>query len=221
MASHPPASQQRHALAVSRAPASVPAAASHRVPPPRKRPNTYWRSRAYLTATEVESLIRMAKRLGRHGHRDATMIQLAYRHGLRVAELIALRWDQVDLRNGLLHARRQKHGLPSTHPLYGVELRALRQLVWMYPDTPSVFVTERKGPMTDSTFRKIIARAGARAQLGFPVHPHMLRHATGFKLANDGHDTRAIQHYLGHKNIQYTVRYTELSAQRFTAFWPD
>ena len=87
--------------------------------------------------------------------------------------------------------------------------------------TPYVFVTERKGPMTDSTFRKIVARAGARAQLGFPVHPHMLRHATGFKLANDGHATRAIQHYLGHKNIQYTVRYTELSAQRFTAFWPD
>jgi site-specific recombinase XerD len=221
MASHPPASQPRHARAMSRAPVSVPAAPSQRVSPPRKRPNTYWRSREYLTATEVESLISMAKRLGRHGHRDATMIQLAYRHGLRVAELIALRWDQVDLRNGLLHVRRRKNGLPSTHPLYGVELRALRQLARAYPDTPYVFVTERKSPMTDSTFRKIVARAGAKAQLGFPVHPHMLRHATGFKLANDGHDTRAIQHYLGHKNIQYTVRYTELSAQRFTAFWPD
>ena len=206
---------------MSRAPASVPAAAFHRVPPPRKRPNTYWRSREYLTAAEIERLISMAKRLGRHGHRDATMIQLAYRHGLRVAELIALRWDQVDLRNGLLHVRRRKNGLPSTHPLYGVELRALRQLARAYPDTPYVFVTERKSPMTDSTFRKIVARAGAKAQLGFPVHPHMLRHATGFKLANDGHDTRTIQYYLGHKNIQYTVRYTELSAQRFTAFWPD
>jgi len=149
------------------------------------------------------------------------MIQLAYRHGLRVAELIALRWDQVDLRDGLLHVRRRKNGVSSTHPLYGVELRALRQVAREYPDTPYVFVTERKGPFTDSTFRKIVARAGAAAQLGFPVHPHMLRHATGFKLANDGHDTRAIQHYLGHKNIQYTVRYTELSAQRFTAFWPD
>lgn len=221
MASHPPASPRRHGPAVSRTPASIPDAASHRVPPPRKRPNTYWRSREYLTAAEVESLTSMAKRLGRHGHRDATMIQLAYRHGLRVAELIALRWDQVDLRDGLLHVRRRKNGLPSTHPLYGVELRALRQLAREYPDTPYVFVTERKGPMTDSTFRKIVARAGAKAQLGFPVHPHMLRHATGFKLANDGHDTRAIQHSLGHKNIQYTVRYTELSAQRFTAFWSD
>lgn len=84
-----------------------------------------------------------------------------------------------------------------------------------------MFVTERHGPLTDSTFRKIVARAGEAAQLGFPVHPHMLRHATGFKLANDGHDTRAIQHYLGHTNIQHTVRYTELSAQRFQAFWSD
>ena len=84
-----------------------------------------------------------------------------------------------------------------------------------------MFVTERKGPLTDSAFRKIVARAGAAAGLDFPVHPHMLRHATGFKLANDGQDTRAIQHYLGHKNIQHTVRYTELSSDRFKEFWDD
>jgi integrase len=110
-----------------RAPATVAGTAPHRVLPPRKRPNTYWRSREYLTPAEVDLLIGTAKRLGRHGHRDATMIQLAYRHGLRVAELIALRWDQVDLRDGLLHVHRCKHGLSSTHPLYGVELRSLRQ----------------------------------------------------------------------------------------------
>jgi site-specific recombinase XerD len=84
-----------------------------------------------------------------------------------------------------------------------------------------VFVTERKGPLTDSGFRKIVARAGKMAGLDFPVHPHMLRHSTGFKLANDGQDTRAIQHYLGHKNIQHTVRYTELSSDRFKEFWDD
>ena len=221
MTRHPAASQPHPTPAATLAPAPGPDAATHRVPPPRKRPNTYWRRREYLTAAEVDILIDRAKRLGRHGHRDATMIRLAYRHSLRVAELIALRWDQVDLRDGLLHVHRRKNGLPSTHPLYGVELRALRQLARAYPDTPYVFVTERKGPMTDSTFRKIVARAGIKAQLGFPVHPHMLRHATGFKLANDGQDTRAIQHYLGHKKIQYTVRYTELSAQRFRAFWSD
>ncbi len=69
--------------------------------------------------------------------------------------------------------------------------------------------------------RKLLTRAGEKAELSFPVHPHMLRHACGFKLANDGQDTRAIQHYLGHKNIQHTVRYTELSAGRFNDFWSD
>jgi type 1 fimbriae regulatory protein FimB/type 1 fimbriae regulatory protein FimE len=88
-------------------------------------------------------------------------------------------------------------------------------------DAPYVFVSERKAPLTDSAFRKIVARAGVAAELGMPVHPHMLRHSTGFKLANDGQDTRAIQHYLGHKNIQHTVGYTQLSAQRFNGFWQD
>jgi type 1 fimbriae regulatory protein FimE len=86
---------------------------------------------------------------------------------------------------------------------------------------PNIFTTERRAAMTDSSVRKIIARAGDRAQLGVPVHPHMLRHACGFKLANEGHDTRAIQHYLGHRNIQHTVRYTELAADRFKLFWRD
>ena len=82
-------------------------------------------------------------------------------------------------------------------------------------------MTERKSPITGDTVRKIISRAGEVAQLGFSVHPHMLRHSTGFKLANDGQDTRSIQHYLGHKNIQNTVRYTEMAATRFKGFWSD
>lgn len=75
--------------------------------------------------------------------------------------------------------------------------------------------------MTVSNVRKILARAGQEARLPFPVHPHMLRHGCGFKLANDGHDTRAVQHYLGHRNIQHTVRYTELASGRFNHFWND
>ncbi len=188
---------------------------------PKRHKNTDVRTREYLTEQEVDLLIGAAKKTGRHGHRDATLILLTYRHGLRVSELVSLRWEQIDLKQGLLHVNRAKNGAPSTHPLRGPEIRALRRLQRDYPDTPYIFVTERKGPLTTSTVRKLITRAGQNAGISFPVHPHMLRHACGFKLANDGHDTRAVQHYLGHKNIQHTVKYTELTSKRFDKFWND
>lgn len=191
-----------------------------KVPPSRQR-NKDVRAREHLTPDEVEQLTKAAKRVGRHGHRDATLILLAFRHGLRVSELVALRWDQVDLKQGVMHVSRLKNGVNATHPLRGPELRSLRKLKRDYPDTPYLFVSERKGPVTASNVRKIVSRAGENAKLGMPIHPHMLRHSTGYKLANDGHDTRAIQHYLGHKNIQHTVRYTELAAGRFKDFWKD
>lgn len=159
--------------------------------------------------------------MGRHGHRDATLILLSYRHGLRVTELVSLRWDQVDLKQGLMHINRLKHGNPSVHPIRGPELRALRRLQRDYPMLPYVFSSERKAPLTDDAIRKIVGRAGKEAKLPFTVHPHMLRHACGYKLAQAGEDTRAIQHYLGHKNIQHTVRYTRLSPDRFKSFWKD
>ena len=189
-----------------------------KVPPLRKR-NKDVRSREHLTGDEVESLITAARSLGRHSHRDATLILLAFRHGLRVSELVSLRWDMVDLKQGLMHVSRLKNGVDSTHPLRGPEIRALRKLERDYPDTPYVFVTERQGPLTTSAVRKIIARAGESAKIGMPIHPHMLRHSTGYKLANDGHHTRAIQHYLGHKNIQHSGRYTGLAAGRINDFW--
>jgi len=192
-----------------------------KVVPPRRQANADRRTREHLTPDEVDRLMAAARRTGRHGHRDATLILIAYRHGLRVSELVALRWEQVDLKAGLLHVRRLKNGTDSTHPLRGPEIRALRRLRRDYPETPYVFVTERKGPLTTSAMRKIVTRAGELAGLAFPVHPHMLRHATGYKLANDGQDTRAIQHYLGHRNIQHTTRYTELAPDRFKDFWKD
>ena len=192
-----------------------------RVPPPHKQPNSERRSREYLSPIEVKRLCDVARKLGRHGLRDTTMILLAYRHGLRVSELVSLRWDQIDLTQGFLHVRRLKNGINSTHPLHGPEIRALRKIKRDYPETPYVFVSERKHPMTTSNVRKLVMRAGNEAGLEFPVHPHMLRHSCGHKLANDGHDTRAIQHYLGHKNIQNTVRYTEMSPNRFKDFWDD
>ena len=150
-----------------------------------------------------------------------TALVLAFRHGLRVSELIALRWDMVDLDACLLHVTRLKHGVASSHPLRGPEVRGLRRVKRDAPQSPYVFLSEREAPMTDSNFRKMLARAGRAAGFEFLVHPHMLRHATGYKLANDGQDTRAIQHYLGHKNIQHTVRYTELNSKRFNGFWKD
>jgi len=135
--------------------------------------------------------------------------------------LVSLRWDQVGFQQGLLHVARRKHGIPSVHPLRGPELRALRKLQRNYSYTTYLFISERKAPLTPDSVRKIVGRAGREAGIEFQVHPHMLRHATGYKLANDGHDTRAIQHYLGHRNIQHTTRYTELAPDRFKEFWRD
>ena len=157
----------------------------------------------------------------RHGHRDATMVLLAYRHGLRASELSALRWEQVDLVHGLLHVARVKNGMPSVHPLTGKELRALRRLQREQEPGRYVFMSERGAPMSPVGFRRMLERLGKAAKMAFGVHPHMLRHACGFKLANQGVDTRSLQHYLGHKNIQHTVRYTELSPDRFRNFWKD
>jgi type 1 fimbriae regulatory protein FimB/type 1 fimbriae regulatory protein FimE len=184
--------------------------------------NSELRNREYLTPNEVQALIRAAARRGRYGQRDACLLLLAYRHGLRVSEVVNLRWDQIDLKAGHLHVRRLKSGTPSTHPLQGDELRALRQLAREWPDRGGfVFISERHGPMSPDGVRKMVTRTGEEAGLPFPVHPHMLRHACGFKLANDGHDTRALQLWLGHKNIQHTVRYTELSPARFKNFWRE
>jgi site-specific recombinase XerD len=186
---------------------------------PRRRPNADLRIREYLTEAEVDRLMAAAKG-NRWGHRDATMILVAYRHGLRVSELVDLRWDQIEFTTAILHVRRVKQGTPATHPILGDELRALRRLQRdQDPKSPFVFTSERGTPFGTAGFARIVERAGEAAKLGFPAHPHMLRHACGYALANKGHDIRALQAYLGHKNIQHTVRYTELSPTRFKDFW--
>ena len=200
---------------------AAPNAVNGKVRPPARRPNKELRTREFLTSDEVTRLLEGVGFGARYEDRDRTLLLLMFRHGLRVGEAVALRWDQLDLKLGFLYVHRLKNGVPSTHPVRGPELRALRQLKRDWPDSPYLFVSERGGPMTPSNVRKIVGRAGARAQLGFPVHPHMLRHACGYKLANEGHDTRSLQHYLGHKNIAHTVRYTELAPDRFKGFWKD
>ena len=186
---------------------------------PRRLPNRDLRRREYLTENEVERLMDAAKG-NRWGHRDATMVLVAYRHGLRASEVTDLRWDQIEFRSATLHVRRVKQGTPSTHPVLGDALRALRRLQReQEPKSPFVFTSERGAPFSPAGFARMVERAGGEANLPFKAHPHMLRHACGYKLANDGHDTRALQAYLGHKNIQHTVRYTELAPTRFKDFW--
>jgi type 1 fimbriae regulatory protein FimB/type 1 fimbriae regulatory protein FimE len=169
----------------------------------------------------VDTLIAAAKKRGRYGQRDATAILIAYRHGLRVSELCGLTWDRIDFDAADIHVRRAKGGKKGTHPLTGSELRALRQLRRDWPDGRHVFVNERGSPMTPAGFARMLERAGAAGGFGWKVHPHMLRHACGFKLANDSRDTRMIQDYLGHRSIQSTVRYTEQASGRFVGLWQD
>ena len=175
-----------------------------------RRPNAELRPREYLTEREVERLIEAARKHGRHGHRNATAILVAYRHGLRATELCDLEWSQVELDSGRIHIRRSKNGTDSTHPLTGKEIRALRQLRRDNLQSRYVFNTERGAPVTRASvwspsfpFRSIrtcCAMPAATRWLTKARHPS----ATG---------------YLGHKNIQHTVRYTELTPMRFKDFW--
>jgi integrase len=175
------------------------------------------RDREHLTELEIERLIKMAKG-NRHGQRDAAMILIGFRHGLRVSELCDLQWSSIAFETGTMHVRRAKGGEAATHPLLGDELRALRELK-RQSASPFVFASERGGPFTPSGFAKLLARAGDEAKIGFKVHPHMLRHACGYALANKGTDTRTLQAYLGHRSINSTTRYAALAPGRFKNIW--
>ncbi len=147
---------------------------------PGRPKNADVRRREHLTPEEVALLMKAAESMGRHRHRDKTLILVMYRHGLRVSEAIDLRWDQVNFKPGQIHINRLKNGKSSTHPMEGDEIRALRRLRREYQDGPFIFVTERGGPLTRSTVNKLITRAGKDARFDFPAHPHMLRHACGY-----------------------------------------
>jgi integrase len=187
---------------------------------PLRRPNAELRTREHLTLAEVERLIEAAG-ANRAGARDGLMVLLAFRHGLRASEVVDLRWDQVDFKAATLHVRRTKGGTPATHPLTGRELRGLRRHQRGEAPGAFVFTSERGAPLSAPGFSRMVERAGRAAGLGIKAHAHMLRHACGFALANAGVDTRALQAYLGHSNIQNTTRYTALAEGRFKGFWKD
>ena len=164
-----------------------------------------------------------ACRSNRHSVRDYCLMLLAYRHGLRVSELIDIRLKDTDLDTGRIYIRRIKGSLSTHQPIEGDELRAIR--AWLklreeYPNSSSsyLFLSER-GPLTRQAINYLVKRAGVKAKLPFSVNPHMLRHSTGYYLANKGYDTRLIQDYLGHKNITHTVKYTRTASSRFENLW--
>ena len=151
------------------------------------------------------------------------MALLAYRHGLRVSELINIRMADLDLDAGHLFVRRLKGSLSTNQPLDGDEIRALRRWLRRRIDAPCcnsplVFLSER-GPMTRQAFNYTCTEVGKRAGLSIKVHPHVLRHSCGFALANKGRDTRVLQDYLGHRNITHTTIYTRTAAVRFEGLW--
>jgi site-specific recombinase XerD len=181
--------------------------------------NSSVRTREYLTGAEIERLMSAARSSSRHGHRDATMILIGYRHGLRASELCDLQCRRSSLRRAACTSVGPRTARRVSHPMQGDEIRALRRLQREQGASSHVFMTEREGPMTPKAFHALFGRIGVRAKMPFRVHPHMLRHGCGYALGNAGHDTRALQAWLGHKNIQHTVRYTELAPDRFRDFW--
>ncbi|WNC69952.1 tyrosine-type recombinase/integrase [Thalassotalea nanhaiensis] len=170
--------------------------------------------REYLTKDEIGQLIDQTKK-GRYAHRDATMITMAFRHGLRVSELVDMRWSDVDFSTARLHVRRAKGSNDGVHILQGDEMRALKRLKRESTQSPFMFISERGAPVSTDGFRKAMNRWGIKCGFDWSISPHCLRHACGYHLANNNMDTRSLQEWLGHKDITNTVRYTKLAANRF------
>jgi type 1 fimbriae regulatory protein FimB len=178
--------------------------------------------RKHLVFAEVEKLIAATKG-SRNEARDRCLLLLMFRHGLRVSEACGLQLSQVDIESRVLHVQRLKKGLSTTHPIRSNELRAIK--AWLVerkrlkPEGDVFFVSERRTPLNRKTAWFAIKSYGEKADLAIAAHPHMLRHACGFALADQGADTRLIQDYLGHRNIQHTVIYTATNLARFEKLW--
>ena len=202
---------------------------------PKKRQRALEGERKHLTLLEVDRLLAATKDNPRTGLRDRCLILLMFRHGLRVTEACAMRMDQVDLESRILQVQRLKGGLSTTQPLRTEEIRLLKGWMaererWLRQwrksggtgaalDRQALFLSARGTALSRKTFWALLRRYGELAGLSLPPHPHMLRHACGFALADQGADTRLIQDYLGHRNIQHTVRYTATNPVRFEKLW--
>ncbi len=178
--------------------------------------------RKHLFGREFERLLE-AIRGCRNEVRDRCLILLMFRHGLRVSETCGLVLEQVDIESRILHVARTKGGLSTTHPLRGDEIGAIT--AWLVERTRmkgpgrTFFLSEQRKPLHRSTAKLALRKFGEKAKLPVAVHPHTLRLACGIALADQGADTRLIQVYLGHRNIQHTVRYTATNPARFEKLW--
>jgi site-specific recombinase XerD len=170
---------------------------------------TNGRLRDYLTKGEVRALLRAAKQSKRYAARNYAMILLAYRHGFRASELVELRVSDVDLAAGTIYCRRRKGSKSSVHPMKRDENQAIERVLRRRDvrGADYFFASERGAKLTRNGFWRIVSQAGKRAGLPISTYTHQLRHACGYYLANRGCDLRLIQEYLGHKQIQNTVRY--------------
>ncbi len=188
-------------------------------PPPQRPKNDEVRAREYLLPEEVERMVKAAGAVGRYGLRDRCLILVMYRYGLRAKEAGDLLWSQIELKPGVIHIKRCKGGMNGARGIDGNELKALGKLRKEYPNSQFVFASERDTRLSERTIHHIVARAGRLAELDFTLHPHMLRHGCGYRLANKGCDTRLIQEYLGQKHIESVVPYTQLAPGRFVGLW--
>ncbi|MBC1225002.1 tyrosine-type recombinase/integrase [Nostoc sp. UCD121] len=195
--------------------------------PPKRKPNKHYRSREYLTPSEVRSLLNATlSRPSRYAERDFLLMLMMFRHGLRVGEAVGekygLRWDAVMWGEGQIFITREKGSDSGVHPLREDELVHLKKLREQFPESKYIFVSERGEVMKTDAVRKLIGRVAAEAGLDIKVHCHMMRHACGYFLVNRGYNTREIQDFLGHRDIKHTEKYTKLNAQRFMNFdWGD
>jgi type 1 fimbriae regulatory protein FimB/type 1 fimbriae regulatory protein FimE len=180
--------------------------------------NADYRQREYLTESEVDKLLAAAGD-SRNPGRDRLLILMAFRHALRVSELVDLRWQQIHLDTATVDIRRAKNGTPGIHGLQGDELRPLRALRREHPHADFVFLSERKAPLSVDGAQKLIERLGVAAELSFPIHAHMLRHAAGYALAARGIDTRTLQAFIGHRSIANTVVYTAVADKSIRNIW--
>lgn len=176
--------------------------------------------RKHLTPREVEKLIAEAGK-SRYAERNVCLLTLAYLHGLRISEALNLKLQDVDLEDATLYVSRLKGSLSTNHPIKPSESLVIER--WLEsrgtPPVDWLFVSERGTRPHRSVVWRQIRAWGEQAGILIPVHPHMLRHACGYALANRGADTRLIQDYLGHRNIQCTVRYTATNSERFKSLW--